>query len=1186
MVNQATKSTPVEHLFVMEEEKDKPFDEDQSMRQIMADYFSTEGFGVKVPQEQLLSKYDQRAVEVMKNTTQQIEQGYEIGLLWKEDEVNFPNSFPGALSRLLSQEKRMKNDSNLRKWYNDKIDEYVEKGYARKLSPADSVKLTPTTFYLPHFVVVNENKQQRKHRLVFDAAAKSEGVSFNSKLLTGPDSTESLLGILIRFREHRFAISGDIQEMFHRIAIRKEDQDSQRFLFRKRNDVPLEVYVMQSMIFGATCSPACAQYVKNFNALKFNDQFPDAAKAIIKNHYVDNYLDSFDNLDQAIKTIRDVIDIHENGNFRMRDFISNSKEIIKAIPEDRVSDTNNISLEHMEDSYEKILGMNWDFRKDVFKINIKIPETIPIKLTKRNVLSIAMNIYDPLGLMSNITIRSRILMQEIWKSGIGWDDAISDSTQQKWFEWLEQLKCFKDRSFNRCYSISSQILKRDLHVFCDASEAAFACTIYLVTTHKNGVDTSLLAAKARVAPTKTLSIPKLELQAAVLGSRLVNSIVKELRPPINRITYWSDSTTVLSWIHSESRKYKIFVQHRVGEILETSTEKQWRYADTRNNPADEGTREISKNSIWLKGPSFLEEPENNWPTRKGYGSTDLELRPMYLFQTQDNVEDIDDKWINWCSDWTRLKRVICNAKKITKKWNKSDYNPIVTALDMREAELILLKKAQKDVYNQEIFNLSKKLPIERDSHILNLAPFLDQDGILRFRTRFENANCSPFKARYPIILPRKHHIMNHEYFNHQKENTIIAEITQKYHIIHIKEAVRKFKRSCQFCKNKNAQANIPIMAALPQCRMQPYFKPFTLTGVDYFGPYIISIGRRTEKRWGALFTCMTTRAVYLDLAYDLSADSFMVCLNSLQSRRGRVSELYSDNGTNFIGASNELKAIQHRLAGKGIDWHFIPPASPHFGGAWERLVKEVKSLLPSTTMPEHVLRGLLAVVENQINSRPLTNIPINSEDDEPLTPNHFLFGCVGDSETSLDDVSKTEASRQHWKRVQYLAKQFWDRWVKEYLPTLGKRSKWNYDCPPLKVGDIVMIMDENRKGNWKKGVIQEVHPSKDGQVRSAIVQTQDGQTKRPACKLTVLDVEPSVEEEVTVSDAKTKNNSSTESSFVGFHAEKSPVCSPTRKLSSSIINSKIVFELARINQREKIPWRAPSRLDLKKTSAH
>lgn len=247
----------------------------------------------------------------------------------------------------------------------------------------------------------------------------------------------------------------------------------------------------------------------------------------------------------------------------------------------------------------------------------------------------------------------------------------------------------------------------------------------------------------------------------------------------------------------------------------------------------------------------------------------------------------------------------------------------------------------------------------------------------------------------------------------------------------------------------------------------------------------------------------------MDLSRNLSTDAFFICLKNVQSRRGRIMQLYSDNGTNFIGANNEIKRIRQRLASEGIEWFFNPPSAPHFGGVWERMVKEVKSILASVqeTMPEDVLRGLLTEIEYIINSRPLTHIPLESEDDEVLTPYHFLINCSGDMEPMLNDVSKGEALREQWKRSSQLANNYWNRWIKEYLPSLTKRPKWNQEMKPIEVGDIAITPDEENKGKWIKCLVTDTRPGKDGIVRSVRIKTASGKyLTRPVVKLAVLDV--------------------------------------------------------------------------------
>ncbi|XP_058448825.1 uncharacterized protein LOC131428801 [Malaya genurostris] len=399
--------------------------EEKSMKEMMRSYFSTEEFGVMVPSKPLMSKQDERALQIMKDTINYTNGQYEIGLLWKEDNVSLPDSYQVALSRLKGQEKRMRENPELRRWYNDKILEYESKAYVRKLNREELMQDSRRTFYIPHFSVTNPNKIPRKPRLVFDAAAIIKGQSLNSKLLSGPDATTSLLSILIRFREGKLAVTGDIQEMFHQVKIKKDDQNSQRFLYRLAEEEDMCVYVMQVMTFGATCSPSCAQYVKNQNAIKFQIDYPKAVTAIIENHYVDDYLDSFDSIDEAKETVGNVIKIHAHGHFNIRNFVTNSKDLKNSLSEDKIMHKEEIVLGDDEQSYEKVLGVYWNVVDDTIRYRVKMSD-LPEWPTKRQLLSASMSVYDPLGLISNVTIKSRILIQDLWKLGIGWDDKIPE----------------------------------------------------------------------------------------------------------------------------------------------------------------------------------------------------------------------------------------------------------------------------------------------------------------------------------------------------------------------------------------------------------------------------------------------------------------------------------------------------------------------------------------------------------------------------------------------------------------------------------------------------------------------------------------------------------------------------------------------------------------------------------------
>ncbi|XP_017483689.1 PREDICTED: uncharacterized protein LOC108372493 [Rhagoletis zephyria] len=312
------------------------------------------------------------------------------------------------------------------------------------------------------------------------------------------------------------------------------------------------------------------------------------------------------------------------------------------------------------------------------------------------------------------------------------------------------------------------------------------------------------------------------------------------------------------------------------------------------------------------------------------------------------------------------------------------------------------------------------------------------------------------------------------------------------------------------------------MGLLPEDRTTPYVRPFTFTGLDYFGPVSITIGRRTEKRWVALFTCLSIRAIHLEVAYDLSTDACILAMRNFMNRRGVPKRIRTDNGKNFVGVAGEVarfvdvfdcQALQAELSTKGVEWVFNCPENPSEGGVWERMVQCVKKVLRHTLKDlapkEHTFQSLLIEAENIVNSRPLTHLPITPQQEEPLTPNHFLLGCANTAQTTScsEPPVKLCAIRKQWRIARQLRDRFWKRWVDEYLPTLTRRTKWCMPTKPLGIGDLVFICDPKLpRREWRRGRVLRVFPGKDGEIRRAEVTTITGLTYRPVSKLAVLDL--------------------------------------------------------------------------------
>ncbi|XP_075151975.1 uncharacterized protein LOC142226001 [Haematobia irritans] len=1115
---------------------------DDQMKEMMEKYFEVESCGVKLNTKPVVPKYHERAIEIMHATTKYVGDRYECGLLWKFDNIDFPSSYQMALNRYDILQKKFKKDKAFEEEYTERMDDLFRKGYAKRLSSVET-QISPKTFFLPHFAVRNPNKG--KIRIVFDAAAKAHGISLNDRLLTGPNLNNSLISVLYKFREFPVAVCGDIREMFLQVAIRGEDINAQRFLWKSEKDKnTVQQCVMKRLIFGAACSPTIAQHIKNENAKRFCCGNTRVMSAIIDRHYVDDYVDCFPSVSEAIAIVKEVQNIHKQAGFELCKIVSNSEQVMQNFEESPVA-----MVDVSADKVERILGLQWNPSTDEFIFILKYHRVasdvveLRRKPTKREALSIVMSTFDPFGFVANITVTGKIFMQSLWRLGMGWDDYLPDELYDRWIIWWREMKKVKDFRIPRCYCHDFNNTFKELHIFSDASELAMAVVAYWRIKRNDEYNVLFICGKTFVAPTKYKSVPRLELQAAVFAVRLKYHIFESQNRKVTRVQYWTDSNTVLRWIQSDARKYKQYVANRVGEILEGSVADEWKWVPGTMNPADDATRPLktyNPENRWKNGPSFLLEPENTWPimeiVNNEYDSSELRSKYYVLTAVAKNGPIVD---FSRFSNFRRLKRAMAWALRFINNANVSK-TKIRGDLNIEEeswAEKILCRLVQMSSFHQEYKCLEKKLLVDRSSDIKSLCPFLDEEGLMRVQGRLDNAVTMTYEARKPCILPKNHNFTDivikwyHCQFHHGNTSTVINEIRQKYWVPALRSAVNKVTSKCTKCKIRKAAPQQPIMGQLPVDRVTPYIRPFTYVGLDYFGPVDVTIRRQREKRWVALFTCLTIRAVHLEIATDLSSDACILCIRNFINRRGVPIQIRSDNGTNFVGLTKELSGevgfldhgvMQSKLVPLGIKWKFNTPSNPSAGGSWERLVQSVKRSL-GVVLKEHAPRidtlySLLVETENIINSRPLTHLPVTPDEPEPITPNHFLLGCSSSTQTPGEYDHRACSSRKQWRLLQNFKNGLWKRWIKEYLPELTRRSKWFRPAKPIHIGCLVLLCDDNEpRSKWRRGRVVHLIHGKDGVARSAEIRTANGVLRRPVNKLAVLDVEESGESQPTVS---------------------------------------------------------------------
>ncbi|XP_072935181.1 uncharacterized protein [Epargyreus clarus] len=731
---------------------------DIQLQKLVESHFDVDSLGVSTKEK--INKYDKRASDIFEATARRKDGHFEVGLPWKTDNPTLPDSYEQAYKRLRTLEKKMENEPTFKKEYSAQVANLLKKGYAEACDGNE--ERSNVKWYLPHFAVVNINKPN-KIRMVFDAAAKINGVSLNDYLLEGPDLLVSLIKILFGFREKKIAVTADIEEMFLRVKIRSEDQPAQMFLWRDESSEAPRKYKMTSMIFGASSSPYLAHSVRNKNAADYEEGYPEAARAIRERHYMDDYLDSFQSEEEAIKVIRDVIHVHEQASFNLRGWNSNSPAVLASIPDTKKSKNVNVQLTTHQS--EKTLGLRWNPSEDTIGFNTDI-KRVPTEVkcqqrapTKREALSAVMSIYDPLGLVSQYTITGKILLQQLWVKKVGWDEELPREEAEEFQQWVAGLQDISNLALPRCYSRdmtpSSEL---QLHIFNDASEQAYATTAYWRITHKDGtVEVVQVMGKAKMAPLKLLTIPRLELQAALIGARMASTILKEHEWKPGRVYYWTDSKTVLHWIRNDKKKYTPFVAHRLAEIGELSQVEDWRWVPTADNVADDATRietkKITGADRWFTGPSFLGLPEEEWPTEAT--SSDTSEEAAYTITT----DDITDRMgclpdITRFSAYRRLIRATALVQLYVQKLRTKNRSLLLEVSHIQDAELRWIRQAQQDSFGEDLRRLRAGQHLHRHSKLAKLDPVIEE-GTLKARGRIGASKTSTHSNR-PIILDGGH----------------------------------------------------------------------------------------------------------------------------------------------------------------------------------------------------------------------------------------------------------------------------------------------------------------------------------------------------------------------------------------------------------------------------------------------
>lgn len=957
--------------------------------------------------------------------------------------------------------------------------------------------------------------------------------------MVGPVIQDSLFAILLRFRKHKYVLSSDVTKMYRQVFVQSDQRNLQRIVWRENSSDQLHHYSLNTVTYGTAAASFLA--IRSLQQLGHDsaDQYPRTSSIIMNDFYVDDLLTGANSVEEAISIREEITKILEWGCFELRKWVSNEPQILEGI-----SNTSQSTILHLgENENTKTLGLVWLPKCDSVSYNINVNTSLTT-VTKRSILSSIAKIYDPLGLLAASLIIPKIILQQLWQYKLSWDESIPIDLHTQWLRFQNEMNNLRKIKISRHVLISDAITV-EIHGYCDSSETAYGACAYMRSTDIAGnICVRLLCAKSKVAPVKIVSIPRLELCGALLLARLVSKIESALTMNINRVSYWCDSTVTLAWIKTPPNTLKIFVANRVAEIQDLTSEEQWFHVRSGDNPADLLSRGISPlnlidSQLWWCGPTWLSQSSDKWPSASATefenSSYDLEKRQQIvsLATTVKCKFEMFERF----SNLSRLQRCVAYCLRFKTNALRPAVSRKFNALSVEELNNslhILIKTAQSEVFAQDIADLRKHKSINTKSKLLPLSPFLDEEGLLRVGGRLQNSTFTRNK-KHPCLLPQKHKltflIVKHEHLKtlHAGPQALLASVRENYWPISGRNIVKKVVHDCVTCFRAKPKVTGHLMGSLPKDRVTPC-APFSICGVDFCGPILIKDRRgrgcKTTKAYICLFICFAVKASHLELVSDLTTDAFLAALRRFVSRRGKPSKIYSDNATNFVGADTDLKNFLERLNcqptkdqfensvnAEGISWHFIPPRSPHFGGLWEAGVKSVKfhlkRVVKNALLTYEELYTILTQIEAMINSRPMYPMSSDPNDFCPLTPGHFLIGrsLLAAPDQNVSDVQENRLSR--FQRVQQIAQHFWNRWSREYLSELQKKTKWRENHPSLlQIGSMVLVSEEKVPPlKWRLGRVTGVHPGPDGIIRVVTVKCGNSEFKRAVRKICALPIE-------------------------------------------------------------------------------
>ena len=1055
---------------------------------------------------------------------------------------------------LFSTLRRLDRDESWRTIYEGQIFEMLERGAARKLSESEINSWTGPVWYIAHQIAPNPMSKTMPCRIVWNSSQPVNGYSLNGILAKGPDVLTPIRCVLLRFREGLYGFLGDISKMYNSVFLEEKEVHLHRFLWPNKEG-KIETYVILRVNIGDRPAACLAML-----ATKLTAQLPEFSsltgpiETISKSMYVDDILDSADTDDEVQNLQNGVTKILNKGGFKLKMWLKSG-----TAPDKKEAD---IVLPNAVKSDESTaLGLGYNVGDDYFYVRGAInfskklqkmytgshlntnekEDNMPKPLTKRIVLSQLMSLFDSCGLIAPFKMKGAILFRKTWQHSkvkgdvTDWDEPISPDLVPNWLIFFKEVTEISDVHFPRCLKTES-CTKPILITFSDGSDDAFGALVYVRWEADGGYIVRLVEAKGKLCPLNMKGdTVKSEMCGAVFASRLSNFVIENSRYEFSKLYHFIDSMTVLGAINKESYGFSTFYANRVGEIRTHTNPENWYWVASDQNPSDIITRgsspnELSENSFWQKGPEWLYFPESEWPIsqeisekaqstvqsfqRKAFSNvmtrsqaaeqtTLKQISEKCLKFSEEELQKINEclRIINF-SKFSSVVRTLATVQVLAKAWINR-IKPIT--LNTESKMVMVLKPDQLKAARNMLFSINQ-IGLN-ETKLDKLAPIKDEDtGLVVTSGRLGSDTDVDFKV--PILQPDYIAKLLAEQCHKRGHCGVDATLVRLRNIAWVLQGRRVVKAivyQCVICrKNRKSHLN-QIIGKVPDFRALPS-PPFTYCSVDLFGPMLVrgEVNKRTRaKVWGCVYSCLSTRAIYVDIVQNYGTDAFLIVHRRFQAMRGCCKIIYSDPGKNFVGASNELKRFTESLskaelinqgAEIGTEWRFHPPDAPHANGAIEIMVKMVKKAVSlsigNSILSFSELQTVMFEAAELVNERPLAISHTRGNDDMSpnyICPNQILLGRASGRIPPLSCSNVTNLTKR-LKYIEEVTDKFWKAWNQLIFPSVVIRPKWHVEVRNLKVGDVVLISNANAvKGDYQLARVSEVYPDDKNRVRQVQV---------------------------------------------------------------------------------------------------